>query len=382
MASSKGEARKPKAPRGTYWRGNVLWARFQTDGSDERVSLHTDDPAIAQARRSSLKQRKVAVAKFGDDRKPFDEVMASWATHIVRNVSAQTAKRYAVSLAQLQPFLDGLYIDEVDHDLVGEIVDARVAQSVSNATIKRDLCALSSVIQYARARKWRSMENPALDWMQLVTERRDPVVLPSHEDIELVASRASPGLANLIRAAVFSGCRISELTAAKRSQLDVHRKQLTVIGKRNKLRVIDLDAWGFEFFAGLPQAPGGQPWLFWHHDGEAYSTASQQFERLMSGLIEQAQKQARPEQEQAQHFRFHDLRHRHAVDWLKSGRSIYDLQLRLGHTSVKTTEIYLTYLTPEEQRKVKFSEHTTGTKTGPRIAVLSRATKRLTVAIG
>ena len=72
--------------------------------------------------------------------------------------------------------------DEVDHDLVGEIVDARVAQGVSNATIKRDLCALSSVIQYARARKWRSMENPALDWMQMVTaeaEFRGRSMIPS-----------------------------------------------------------------------------------------------------------------------------------------------------------------------------------------------------------
>ena len=49
-------------------------------------------------------------------------------------------------------------------------------------------------------------------------------------------------------------------------------------------------------------------------------------------------------------FRFHDLRHRHAVDWLKAGRSIYDLRDRLGHTSVKTTEIYLNFLTPEEKR--------------------------------
>ncbi|HVY57716.1 MAG TPA: site-specific integrase [Xanthobacteraceae bacterium] len=51
-------------------------------------------------------------------------------------------------------------------------------------------------------------------------------------------------------------------------------------------------------------------------------------------------------------FRFHNLRHRHAVDWLKSGRSIYELQHRLGHTSVKTTEIYLDHLTPEEKRQV------------------------------
>ena len=91
----------------------------------------------------------------------------------------------------------------------------------------------------------------------------------------------------------------------------------------------------------------------------------------MGNLLELAQKLAQTDRALAQHFRFHDLRHRHAVDWLKNGKSIYDLQLRLGHTSVKTTEIYLTYLTPEEQRRVKFGEHTTGTKTGTGLAVLS-----------
>ena len=53
-------------------------------------------------------------------------------------------------------------------------------------------------------------------------------------------------------------------------------------------------------------------------------------------------------------FRFHHLRHRHAVDWLKSGRDIYSLQGRLGHTSIKTTEMYLAYLTPEEIQAAKF----------------------------
>ncbi len=47
------------------------------------------------------------------------------------------------------------------------------------------------------------------------------------------------------------------------------------------------------------------------------------------------------------------------MQWLKDGRSIYDLQARLGHTSIKTTEIYLKYLTPEEGRIAK------GQTTGP-----------------
>ncbi len=48
-------------------------------------------------------------------------------------------------------------------------------------------------------------------------------------------------------------------------------------------------------------------------------------------------------------FRIHDLRHRFAVRWLKHGGNIYLLSKHLGHTSVKTTEIYLDFLTEEER---------------------------------
>jgi integrase/recombinase XerD len=53
-------------------------------------------------------------------------------------------------------------------------------------------------------------------------------------------------------------------------------------------------------------------------------------------------------------LRFHDLRHFFAVSYLRAGGNIYDLQKTLGHTSIKTTEIYLDFLTPEEQHIAMF----------------------------
>jgi integrase/recombinase XerD len=89
--------------------------------------------------------------------------------------------------------------------------------------------------------------------------------------------------------------------------------------------------------------------LFWHSDGEDYKNFASQF----SAIVERTAEWARENGVDFRPFRFHDLRHLHAVSWLKDGGSIYDLQNRLGHTSIKTTEIYCRYLTPEEERVAK-----------------------------
>lgn len=86
-----------------------------------------------------------------------------------------------------------------------------------------------------------------------------------------------------------------------------------------------------------------------HFDGEEAKNAS----FIFSKATRAAQKKAQKDEREFTGFRFHDLRHWFAVEWLKAGRSIYDLQKHLGHTSVSTTEIYLEFLTVDEVEKVK-----------------------------
>jgi integrase/recombinase XerD len=346
---------KRDAPQGCFWRGKTLWGRVQVARTDHKFTLRTDDPKIAAKRFKAERDRLVAAKRYGDHRRMFEDVVAEWGEQIGRNVSPRTAARYATSLAQLKPDLEGMYLDEINGELCASIIKKRAADGVTNATIKRDLGAVSSVINFAIDQGYRE-DNPILPRLKRLKERRDPIILPDHSHIEMVINRA-PGLfAELIRAALLTGCRLEELAAARRTQLDHKRKQITVKGKRNKVRVIDLDGWGYdEVFKSLPVSLGGA-YLFWHHQGEPYRTVSGRFRVIVSKVLKKAQKS----EQDFRPFRFHDLRHRHAVDWLKSGGSIYDLKHRLGHTSVKTTEIYLAYLTPEEARAAMLA----GTKAG------------------
>jgi integrase/recombinase XerD len=347
-------SKRVKPPRHTYWRGPILWGRTAVAGKEYKWSLRTSNVQIAKRRVEAERERLIAESHFGERRHKYEDVFVEWSAHVVTQVGARTAERYVVSLKQLEPELLPLFIDEIDKGKVLVIVKRRRECGVSTATIRRDLTALSSVLEFAEDHDYRE-GNPALARLRKLKERRDPIILPDHSDIERAALRANPMLSALIRTALSTGCRQEELVFAERRRLDGERKQITVRGKGNKTRTIDLDDATAATLRGLPICLGCK-WLFWHGDGEPFRGLASTFRYVVRAELRASQKAA----QQAGHkdpdfrrFTFHHLRHRHAVDWLKSGRSLYDLQKRLGHTSIKTTEMYLEFLTPEEQRVTK-----------------------------
>ena len=254
-------ARRPKAPSGCYWRGDTLWGRVRKDHRDLRWSLETDDPKVAAERYKAGKSQLIAV-RNGDAKLAFHNVVEDWGTHwLQRNKSAKTIKRYLCSIDQLARFLEGKVLLEIDGQLVADIIRARGKQGVANATIKRDLVAVSSVMNYAIGQGWLEV-NPVLPRMKLLEERRDPIVLPVKDDVELVIKRSPGMIADLIRVAIATGAREEELITARRQHVDHMRKQLTITGKRNKRRVIDLEPFGGDHLIGaLPTSRLAAPVL-------------------------------------------------------------------------------------------------------------------------
>jgi integrase/recombinase XerD len=162
-------------------------------------------------------------------------------------------------------------------------------------------------------------------------------------------------IADTVRVAVATGARREELLTAGRSQVDHDRRQMTQIDKgrdgAKKTRVIDLEPFGgYDLVRGLP-AYARKPLLFWHGEGESESYKN--FASQFSTIVNRTAKWAEANGVDFRAFRFHDLWHLHAVNWLKHARSIYDLQKRMGHSSIRVTELYLQFLTPEEELIVK-----------------------------
>lgn len=342
-------AERPKAPKHTYWRSGTLWARFSVGGREYRESLRTSEIKVARARVEAMHKRAVAATVYGEDRKTYEQVYIEWQEHIRKEVSRTTSIRYDVSLGKIEASLKGRFIDEISKADVLAIVKER-RKKVTNATIRRDLQALSSVLQYAELHDWRT-GNPAKLIMETLSERRDPIALPTEDDFAFMLSRLTPMMGALMVTARATGARISELTMAERSHFNAKAGTLTIIGKRNKRRTIDLGPKASEVLAKLPASTKTKSLFFFSTGEGAGPLHNASF--IFSKATRAAQKKAQKDKRDFTGFRFHDLRHWFAVEWLKAGRSIYDLQQHLGHTSVGTTEIYLEFLTVEEKEKAK-----------------------------
>lgn len=329
--------------RNMFKRGVVWWLRLTIDGSEVRESLRTSDAKYARKLRDE-RIEKLKSARSGEVYPPWRDAVTAWAEHTAGQISPTTAKRYAVSLKQCEPYLVDLAIDKIDGKVIAGLVQARRRTGATPATVRRDLTAISRVLEYAEGMDWRE-GNPTLSKRRLLKERRDPIALPDHADIERVIAVSSPRFGAFIRAAWLTGCRQDELVRTTWRQFNARAETLEVIGKGNKLRTIKLSAQATAHLAMQPRTLGSDL-IFCLAGGLAYVAPASDFCHVRR-IVEHADKGFR-------RFRFHDLRHLFAVEALRDGMDIYTLSKHLGHTSVKTTEDhYIAFLTPEQADEAK-----------------------------
>lgn len=318
----------PSAGR-LYRRGETWWGRIRLAGREHARSLRTSDRAEARRRLKAWHDELTRVHVAGLTRLGWEDAVLRYTESVMKDgVSAGTAARYQVSFRQVDEHLAGLYVDQITRPVLAEMVRSRKAHGASNATINRDLTAISQVI--GAAIEWGAAEhNAARDFNRklLTKERRDPIMVPSPEAVDAVVARAPGRFADLIRFLDLVGCRQEEAASIEWKQIDLQAATCHFPKtKTGRPRTIHLSEDAVALLAAIPrQIKGG--FVFWHGAGARYRNVSSRFRQLADDA--------------KQTFRCHDLRHGYAVRELKQGRDIYDLSRHLGHSSVKTTEIYL-----------------------------------------
>ena len=131
------------------------------------------------------------------------------------------------------------------------------------------------------------------------------------------------------------GLRIGEAITLPVTAVDSNQLVLRLIGKRDKERALPLTESILEMLRKVWKTHRSSKWLFPSQRITThlpYATAHTAFEK------------ARSECDFDDNFRPHSLRHSFATHMLQQGVDIRIIQILLGHSSIRSTEIY-THLT-------------------------------------
>lgn len=274
------------------------------------------------------------------------------------NYSAHTAEAYSRDFMQLADFLtDGrpatFEATKADAGDIRAWTAHLSRKGNSRRTLRRKIQSVRALFRYLML-TGVSRVNPAMQVR--VAKPNDPLpsFIRSEETNALLDTEIDPGnfvelRDRLIVLMLYStGMRRAELVTLLDRNIDLHRRELKVLGKRNKERVIpfgDELAEAIERYRqakqdeGLTEAeeffvrPGGLP---------LYPAA---VNRIVSQRV-------RPSVN-ATKVSPHVLRHSFATDMLNNGADLNAVQQLLGHSSLSTTQIYTHISTRELQQNYK-----------------------------
>lgn len=345
-----------------YRRGNVWWGRVRFAGREHRRSLRTIDAREA-ARRLKAWRQKIESVDVGDASSPsIKAAVVRWAAEILpQSVKPAVARRYLSSIGQIVDALGNVRVASITPAKISEYCSLR-RPVASNATIRRDITALSRLLSACISWGWCA-QNPARYYdRSLLRERRDPVRPPAEADIAAVVAAAPPAMAAIIRLLDQTGMRANEAVTLAAEDVEWGKKEITLLRtKTSRPRAIAWRTPGGDAALVLDGISKREGFLFPSRAGEPYRNFPTHAHKVIAAVADARKKARKP----FRRFRVHDLRHGFAIRALKAGMDIYKLKAHLGHSSVKVTEGYLAYLTAGEQAG--------GTKGGTKTAIEASA---------
>lgn len=289
---------------------------------------------------------------------------------IEKNCSALTIRNYRHYLMRLARFIQRekpqLKVKDLDlafirryRAFLAEYVDMH-GQPLKLITQGYHVIALRSFLAWLAKNDIKSLAPEKVD----VPKSKDKSVnFLTSKQVEQLLNQpqigTSIGLRNkVILELLFStGLRVSELAKLDRDQLNFDTREIGVIGKGGRARVVFLSQralkWVKRYLAS--REDDWQP-LFVRYSGEVDESNQGESMRLsvrsIQRIVKKYAKQARLPVKMTPHV----LRHSFATDLLESGANLREVQEMLGHKNISTTQIY-THVTNRQLRKVHDEFH-------------------------
>ena len=280
-----------------------------------------------------------------------------------RKYSPYTVDSYSRDLIQFFDFLNIVHsrVSQVNIDNVRSWVIKLKNQGLASKTINRKISALKNFFNFCE-RENHITHNPLLKVKNLKEAKRLPIVVSASSLQNLFESKnifedTFQGLRNRLILELFyqTGIRLSELINIRLKDYDSAKKELKILGKRNKQRIIPLtvsvayllDQYVIERLEHYQN--NTLTFLFLSDNGKkSYPKMIYRVVNYYLSLVSSIQKKSP-----------HILRHAFATHLLNRGADLNAIKDLLGHSSLLSTQVY-THVSGEKVKNVYKNSHPRG----------------------
>ena len=219
------------------------------------------------------------------------------------------------------------------------------------SSIRRKISSLKSFYKFLYKNNYINKKDyPLTKIAYPKMEKKLPKFIYYNDLLEIIneSSKDKDGVRDrlIIEMLYATGVRVSELINIKLSDIDFDNKRIVVCGKGNKERIVYYGDYAsealYEYLETHPKR--NHNYLFMNSRGGKIT------DRGIRYIIDNIMKRLSVKT----HVTPHVLRHTFATDMLNNGCDIRVVQELLGHSSLRTTEIY-THVTNEQLKKVYYS---------------------------
>jgi integrase/recombinase XerD len=283
---------------------------------------------------------------------------------VEKGLSENSVYSYAYDLKKFSDFLEGQeksIMSATQDDILRFLAFEKNKKNNSSRTLARSLAAIRQFYSFVSVTLGTTADNPSVKIETPQIQKSLPDFLSQDEIEGLFASISEEDPYELRDKAIFEllyscGLRISEAIELKFHEIDFDSKQIRVIGKGLKERIVPIGSEAIRLLKlysekSRPEIIGERKseFLFISKKGSLLNRKS--VWRLIKGYCSRTdiQKNITP----------HTLRHSFATHLLENGADLRSVQELLGHMDISTTQVY-THLARKQLQTIHKKFHPKG----------------------